>query len=112
MSASRLLSHLPFVVEIRHSIYRNLLLDPCLAYLSDKMEGVYFDYRKLCNETYFLGGEVFYDAAEFATKRHLAILRVNHQVYAEASSLMYSDLEMVLQPGDIMVFSHRLGSFK
>lgn len=47
------------------------------------------------------------DAERFAAKRHPAILRVNHQVYTEASSLMYSDLEIVLQPEDVMGFYHR-----
>ena len=34
------------------------------------------------------------------TKRHLAILRTNCQIYNETSSLLHSDLQIVINPGD------------
>ena len=40
---------------------------------------------------------------ETGIKRHLAILRTNHQVYIEASALLHSDLTIVVQPGDALI---------
>ena len=35
-------------------------------------------------------------------KCHTAILRTNHQIYREASELLYSSLEMEVRPGDVI----------
>ena len=35
-------------------------------------------------------------------KCHTAILQTNHQIYHEASALLYSSLEMEVRPGDVM----------
>lgn len=40
--------------------------------------------------------------AEGNVQRSLAILRTNHQVYSEASSVLYSGLVLSLQPGDVL----------
>lgn len=43
--------------------------------------------------------------------RHTAILRTNRQISLEASSLMYSDLHMVLRPRDLVEFGSRTDIF-
>ena len=40
---------------------------------------------------------------ESHTKRHLAILRVNRQIYDEASTLLHKDLRIKIKPGDALL---------
>ncbi|CAD6580877.1 MAG: hypothetical protein ASARMPRED_000360 [Alectoria sarmentosa] len=42
------------------------------------------------------------DNDKFDVRRHTAILRTNRQIYNEASSLLYTELIMHLQPGDVL----------
>ena len=40
---------------------------------------------------------------EMGSKRHLAILRTNRQIYIEASALLHSDLTINVEPGDALI---------
>ena len=40
---------------------------------------------------------------EMKPKRHLAVLRTNRQIYNEASTLLHTDLTIMVQPGDALI---------
>ena len=40
--------------------------------------------------------------SDFDVRRYPNILRTNRQIYSEASSMLYSELRVVLQPGDVL----------
>lgn len=82
-------------------IYRYLLIDPPVAFLGVDGE---FDPRqdvkdKRMGKTI---GRVKHESQRYIVRRHPAILQTNRQIHAEASSLMYSDLKLIVQPRDLV----------
>lgn len=89
--------------EIRREIYRLLLLDPPSSYFRshwlktpDDVVTNPEDLNQLVSEE---------DHAEedhvYSVRRYPAILRTNRQIYSEASSFLYSELNVHLQPVDV-----------
>ena len=89
--------------EIRREIYRLLLLDPPCSYFRshwlktpDDVVTNPEDLNQLVSEE---------DHAEevdvYSLRRYPAILRTNRQIYSEASSFLYSELDVHLQPVDV-----------
>jgi len=121
-------------LEIRQEIYRYLLIPhekfclvpvvaPDLSSLSKDPEDEWVDedsemedddddniYDLLGGDgrQYIMGEEaVLFSAKDFEeSRKHPAILRVNHQIYFEASSVLYSEGTLVIEPGDIFCLTN------
>ena len=94
-------------VEIRRNIYRILLLDPPETYLSTPWEQQSADLYEALTEAPWVRKTIWklregYDDLDLSIRRYPNILRINRQIYSEASSILYSELRVNLQPGDVL----------
>ena len=93
--------------EIRRNIYRFLLLDPPETYLSTPWEQQSADLHEALTEAPWVRKSIWklregYEDLDLHARRYPNILRINRQIYSEASSMLYSELRVNLQPGDVL----------